>query len=176
MTAAPDPSKPTYILDTGPLSVLCGFPIRGTPFVHTIVSVAEVRVPDTVITEIGNVGRMAQILTPLLKSGALLPLQTPVAPLILDTAYSRDLGAGERSVIKCGLAFGSQVVLDDQDAFIVACRFGLRPIGFQDMMVQLVAVGALSKDMAIEIVRTTARQFKAAYLTHTLDMLYQEKM
>ena len=66
---------------------------------------------------------------------------------------------------------GLSVVIDDHDAFMVACRFGLRPVGFQDFIVSLTSAYQMPKDMAVDIVRTTSRQFPAMYLLHTLDML-----
>ena len=164
-------SKPVYLLDTGPLSVLCGFPIKRTPYIHTVLEYADIALPDTVIGEIQGAGKMARVVLPLLKSGAISQIITPATPLIVDTAYSRDLGPGERAVIKCGLATSLPIVIDDQDAFMAANRFKLRPIVFQDFIVRLVQEHSMPRLTAIEIVQTTQQQFPAPYLTHTLDML-----
>jgi hypothetical protein len=163
--------KPAFLLDTGPLSVLCGFPIKGTPYIHSILQYADIVIPDAIVDEIQGAGKMARVLLPLLKNNDISSLAVPVSPLILDTSYGRDLGPGERAVIKCGLSTAMQIVLDDQDAFMVACRFKLNPIIFQDFIVNLVQEQTMPKVLAGEIVRMTARQFPSAYLTHTLDIL-----
>jgi hypothetical protein len=77
---------------------------------------------------------------------------------------------GELSVIKIGLGQKIPVVIDDHDAFIVASRFNLQPLVFQDFIVRLTDLG-LPKEQAIEIVQTTSRQFPAMYLAHTLSKL-----
>jgi hypothetical protein len=167
----PDKTKASFLLDTGPLSVLCGFPIKKIPYIHVILQHTILVLPDAVIGEIQGAGKMARIIPPLLQSGKIQSFTTPTAPLIVDTAYGRGLGPGERTVIKCSLETHLPPVIDDQDAFIVACRFGLHPIGFQDFIVRLVIEHGLSQNTAVEIVQVTARQFPAMYLAHTLDML-----
>jgi len=164
-------SKPTFLLDTGPLSVLCGFPIKRTPYIHTVLEYADIALPDAVVGEIQGAGKMARVVTPLLKSDVVSVMSTPATPLVVDTAYSRDLGLGERAIIKCGLSSAIQTVIDDQDAFMAACRFKLRPIVFQDFIVMLVQNWGMPKLTGIEIVQTTHVQFPATYLIHTLDML-----
>ncbi len=167
------PPKPAFLLDTGPLSVLCSFPREGQPYLHTILRYATIVLPDAVITEAGR-GRIYRTVAPLLQTEALQTVTTPGQPLILDTAYSRYLGDGERAVIKCALSQGTALVLDDQDAFIAACRFGLRPLVFQDFIIRLVKDQALPRETALAVVNATARQFPASFLTHTLDSLSQE--
>jgi predicted nucleic acid-binding protein len=163
--------KPIYLFDTGPLSVSCGFPAKGTPYIYTLLDYAAIMLSEDVVNEIQGAGKMARVISPLLKTGQVSGMTTPLAPAILDIAYSRGLGVGERSVIKCGLATNLPIVMDDQEAFVVACRFGLHPIGFQDFIVRLVTECAMPKITALEIVRASARQFPAMYLTHMLDML-----
>jgi hypothetical protein len=164
-------TKPVFLLDTGPLSVLCGFPIKRIPYIQTILEYADIALPDAVIGETQGAGKIARVVLPLLKSGAISQVATPATPLIVDTAYSRDLGPGERAVIKCGLSAGMQPVIDDQDAFMAACRFKLRPIVFQDFIVSLVRDWGMPTLTGIEMVQTTRVQFPAPYLVHTLDML-----
>lgn len=165
--------KPSFLLDTGPLSVLCSFPLRATLHIHTILSYARITLSDGVVSEIraATKGKVARTVLLLMKSGDMATMPAPAAPAILDASYGRDFGVGERSTIRAALATGLPLVLDDQDAFIVACRSGLRPIGLQDFVVRLAREHSLRKDTAVEMVTTTARQYPAMYLTHTLDML-----
>ncbi|MBC7811888.1 MAG: hypothetical protein H7175_12110 [Burkholderiales bacterium] len=163
--------KPSFLLDTGPLSVLCSFPIKQSPFINVVSQYAKILLPNAVMDEIGEAGKMSRIVPSLLKRDIVFSIEAPPTPAILDTAYGKILGPGERSVIKCGLNTALPIVLDDQDAFIIACRFGLHPMGFQDFIVQLVTEYTLPKAVAVEIIRLSARQFPAVYLVHTLDML-----
>ncbi len=165
--------KPVFLLDTGPLSVLCGFPRDGMAYIHTVLLYSEIMLPDNVVSEIqeAQTGKIARVVSPLLKTGAITSATPVNDPLILDQAYNNLLGLGERGAIKAALATGISMVLDDKDAFIVACRFGLRPIGFQDFIIQLKSNHGMPKSTAVEIVNTTSRQYPAAFLTHTLSLL-----
>lgn len=163
-------NKAAFLLDTGPLSTLCSFPLRGTLYFHTILQHVDIVLTDGVVSEAGQ-GKIWRTISPLLRSGELQTLTAPADPTILDTSYGKDLGIGERSTIKAALTSGMTTVIDDKNAFIVACRFGLRPIGFQDFMVRLVREHNLSKTTAIEIVNASAGQYPRMFLAHTLDML-----
>jgi predicted nucleic acid-binding protein len=166
-------SLTSFLLDTSPLSVLCSFPLSGTLYIHTILKHADLVLPDGVADEIqvATRGKVARTMLPLIAAGDVMTITAPDAPAILDAAYGNDLGLGERSAIKAALATGMPLVLDDMRAFIAACRFGLQPIVFQDFIVRLAREHDLPKEAAVEIITTTARQFPAMFLKHTLDML-----
>lgn len=159
-------------MDTGPLSVLCGFPRVGEPYIHTILAFAQITLSEAVVSEIqaAQTGKISRVISPLLKTGEIASIASTNPLPILDQAYGNLLGLGERGTIKAGLAADYTVVLDDKDAFIAACRFGLHPIGFQDFIVRLVNNYGMPKSTATEIVTTTSRQFPAAFLIHTLHM------
>jgi predicted nucleic acid-binding protein len=172
-------TKPLFLLDTGPLISLCAFPQRGyRAYIHVILNYAEVSISDTVTNEIlhdpSHPG--ASIFKPLLDSGKIAALPTPHEPQILDIAYSGRLGSGERGIIHLGLKFQEAItVIDDKDAFQIANRFGLRPVGLQDMLVLLARDYGLSKQTAIDIANTTASRYPAPFLVHTLFMLNEIK-
>lgn len=162
-----------FLLDTGPLSVLCGFPLVGRSYIHTILSYTDIALAEGVISEIQAApsGKIARVMSPLLRTRIQRVLIND-EPAILDQAYSKLLGLGERSTIRVAMRSPEwTAVIDDKDAFIVACRFGVHPIGFQDFIVKLVKEREMPKSKAIEIVKTTTRQFPSSYLVHTLDML-----
>lgn len=163
-------NKAPFLLDTGPLSTLCSFPLRGTLYFYTILQHVDVVLTDGVVNEAGQ-GKIWRTISPLLRDGELQTLTAPVDPVILDTSYGKDLGIGERSTIKVALVSGMTTVIDDKNAFIVACRFGLRPIGFQDFMVKLVREHSLPQTTAVEIVNASTGQYPKMFLAHTLDML-----
>lgn len=162
-----------FLLDTSPLSTLCAFPRRDTPYLHIVLNHTDIVLTDGVVEEAGR-GRIWQVVSPLLKSGAIRSIDAPVEPEILDVSYARDLGIGERSVIKAALTGHLTPVLDDKDAFIVACRFGLRPLGFQDFIISLTKSFGLSKNMGTEIVTTSASQYPRMYLAHSVHMLRED--
>jgi hypothetical protein len=76
----------SFLLDTGPLSVLCGFPINGTPYIHTILQYAMIVLSDEVINEFGRAGKKARVVLPLLKTGQVRSIASPAEPEILDRA------------------------------------------------------------------------------------------
>ena len=166
-------SQPRVLLDTGPLSVLCGFPFEGVPYLITVLNYAGVVLANGVASEImaAQKGKIARVISPFLKSKQIVTISTSNIPPILDTAYDKLLGIGERSTIKAALANDLTLVIDDKDAFMVACRFGLQPMVFQDFIVSLSLDYGMPKQTAIEIVRGTARQFPAPFLIHTLAVL-----
>lgn len=159
-----------FLLDTGPLSTLCGFPIADHPYLYTVLQHAEIMLAEGVITEAGR-GRIWRIVAPLINSGDIKKASTSNITTALDTAYSKDLGLGERATIKAALEMELTPVIDDKDAFIVGCRFGLRPIGFQDWIVRLVREHDLPRETGIEIVQVTSSQYPRMFLAHTLEML-----
>jgi len=165
----------SYILDTGPLSTLCSFPLNGSPYIYTVLKYASVLLADGVITEAGR-GKIWRTVSPLINTGEIKSISSPIEPEILDTSYGNDLGLGERSTIKLGLKLGLITVIDDRDAFVVANRFGIHPIGFQDWVVKLVQESDLSVQTAIEIVKASAKQYPKMYLAHTLQLLSSSEL
>lgn len=162
----------SFILDAGPLSVLCSFPRNGQPYLHVVLNYATLYIPEGVVTEVmSGSGRIASVASPLVRKKIIQVQESPAQPEILDMAYSKILGVGERHTIKLALATGLTPIFDDKDAFMIACRFGLRPLVFQDMLIKLVTEGSLPKSDATEIAKATTGQFPGVYLIHTLDSL-----
>jgi hypothetical protein len=159
-----------YLLDTGPLSILCSFPLNGSPYIYTILQYAKLTLSDSVIMEAGR-GKIWRIVSPLLKTDEIESTTTPKEPEILDLSYGNDLGLGERSTIKSAILTGLTAIIDDRDAFVVANRFGVHPIGFQDWMVMLSREFNLPTKIAMEIVQSSANQFPKMFLAHTLKLL-----
>ena len=163
----------TYLLDTGPLSTLCSFPLNGSPYIYTIIQYTKLILTDSVIIEAGR-GKIWRIIAPLLKTGEIQAISTPEEPTILDLSYGNDLGLGERSTIKSAMQMSLTAIIDDRDAFVVANRFGVHPIGFQDWIVVLAREFNLPKQTAIEIVQSSANQYPKMFLMHTLKLLNEE--
>ena len=164
--------KPVYVLDTSQLSILCRFPLKGTPFIYEITPVVTILIPESVIIEARKAtSTIAQVASPLVKQGIIESRPAPLTPKILDEYYGDELGEGERGVIRLSIATGLPCVLDDKDAFIVACRFGLRPLMFQDFVVRLVNEHGMKRETGITVVMATARLFPSMFIAHTLHML-----
>lgn len=168
MTIHPD--QPAFLLDTGPLSILCGFSAQDDFFIDAVLNHCRIVLPDGVIAEAGR-GRIWRVVNPLLRNNRIITMIAPGDPQILDDSYGEHLGLGERAAIKCALLSSLPLVIDDRDAFVVACRFGLRPIGFQDFIVRLVHEYGMSQDVGIRIVTETSRQHPKMFLLHTLTLL-----
>ncbi len=168
--------KPQYILDNSPLTTLCRFPSDSAPYIHTVFQYMDIILPHGVIKEArGGTGIIARVALPLLNRGIIQSMVAPLEPAILDLSYGSVLGQGEREVIKIALKTGNTPIIDDKQAFIAACRFGLHPLGFQDLLVRLVNECGFPRLLASEIAKTTARQFPAIFLLHTLSMLDEVK-
>lgn len=170
-------SNPIYILDTSQLSILCRFPLKAAPFIQEITPLVTILIPESVIIEARRAtSTIAQVASPLVKQGIIESRAAPTIPTTVDEYYGDELGEGERGVIRLAIATGLPCVLDDKDAFFVACRFGLRPIGFQDFVVRLVKEHGMKRETGIKIVTATARLFPAMFLAHTLHMLNEGKV
>jgi predicted nucleic acid-binding protein len=171
-----DPTKPHYILDTSQLSILCRFPLNGQPYIQTIISVIRPVIPEAVILEARRgTSTIAQVASPLVNRGLIHTMIAPTEPRLLDEAYAGELGAGERAVIRLALSTQLPCILDDKDAFIVACRFGLRPLIFQDFIIDLVHKHGLPVTTGIEIIQSTARWFPIMFLEHSLRKLQEDR-
>jgi hypothetical protein len=167
-------SKPTFLLDTEPLRVLCGYPAQGTAYIEQILQYANLALPEGVVAESRD-RKIDAIVLPLIEAGQISVMTAPSGPELIDRAYETLLGTGERSVIKIALSTGLESVIDDKDAFIVANRFGVRPLVFHDFIVKLAYQYLLPAPLAAEIVTTTARQYPRTYLTYTLELLSRSR-
>jgi predicted nucleic acid-binding protein len=159
-----------YLLDTGPLSTLYSFPLNASPYIYIILQYAKLTLTNSVIMEAGR-GKIWRIVSPLLKTQEIQSISTPHEPEILDLSYGNDLGLGERSTIKAAIQTGLTAIIDDRDAFVVSNRFGVHPLGFQDWIVVLAREFSLPREIAIEIVQSSANQYPKMFLAHTLRML-----
>jgi hypothetical protein len=61
MAALTPTAKPTFLPDTGPLSVLCSFPLKGTLYLYSILSFTNLALTQDVVDEVraGQTGKMA---------------------------------------------------------------------------------------------------------------------
>jgi len=133
-------------------------------------------IPEAVILEARRgTSTIAQVASPLVKRGLIETRVAPPEPRLLDEVYEDELGSGERAVIRLALSTGLPCILDDKDAFIVACRFGLRPLIFQDFIIDLVHKHGLPVQTGIEVIRSTSRSFPAMFLAHSLRRLQDDR-
>jgi predicted nucleic acid-binding protein len=144
--------------------------LSASPYIYTILQYTKIALTNGVIDEAGR-GKIWRIVSPLLKTGEIQSTSTLQAPEILDSSYGNDLGLGERSTIKSAIHTGITAIIDDRDAFVVANRFGVHPIGFQDWIVILTREFNLPKQTALEIVQASANQYPKMFLAHTLELL-----
>jgi len=108
---------------------------------------------------------------PLIQSEAISILAASDPPAILS-AY--DFGKGEHDIIAIGLKRRDVIlVIDDHLAFIIATRFGLRPLLTLDVIVELVHSHGMPKTVGIEIVRVwqSKNRFGPGFLRHTFEKL-----
>jgi predicted nucleic acid-binding protein len=165
-------AKLTFILDTSPLTSLCRFPLDGIPYLREIASPVRLFLPQAVLAEARQAGGVLnRVAYPLVKGDVITQVRAPLEPTILDVSYGHKLGKGEIEVIKIALNQKIVPVIDDRDAFIVASRFGLQPVGFQDFIIRIAQAKLMTSDRAIEIFQNTAAQYPAMFLLHTLDTL-----
>src|SRR5258708_254055 len=118
--------KPLLILDTGPIISLCAFPVQGNhAYIHTILLYAEIAISAGVAQEaLRNPPHPdVRILRPLLDKQQIAVLPVPTEPTILELAYSKYIGAGERDIIHLGLQTPeASIVIDDKSAVQIGNR------------------------------------------------------
>ncbi len=158
------------ILDTSPLITLCSFEVAGKLAIEHVLSVADVVVVETVAAE-GTANPAypdAAAIRMLLDAKRVAQLDIPATPFdaIID-AYDK-LGQGERDTIRLGISMpDTQIVLDDYLAFVIAARFGLKPVLLLDLLVLLVKGHTLDKQVADEMVNKIAGRYSAPFVEHT---------
>lgn len=162
------------IFDTSPLITLCAFSIQERPILEYVLPFLRLRVVDTVAREstANPVYPDAAVIADFLQSGHIERVPTPqtIDDALID-AYTR-LGQGERDTIRLGLTLPeNDIVLDDHLAFVVATRFGLRPMLLLDLLTLLVRENGLSKALAQDIVRQTASRYSSPFVEHTQQKL-----
>jgi predicted nucleic acid-binding protein len=157
-------------LDTSPLITLAVFKVQNRPIIDLLADVLELYVADSVVDEgTANPKHVdAQVISRLLTQKKLL--RVPVASLPLDNpidAYTK-LGQGERDTIRVAQSYpNSQVVLDDYLAFVIATRFGVKPILLLDLIVMMVEKAMLQSDLAFAIVDTIQARYSLPFVEHT---------
>ncbi len=106
---------------------------------------------------------------PLLSSGKIISKPTPNVPIISDYYAISETDCG---VIRLGLAMPDLItIIDDKEEFLIACRYGLRPMFLLDVFVLLTTSYDLDKAMARNMIQSTAKRYSPAYVAHTLSML-----
>ncbi len=165
--------KPQIILDTSPLITLCSFRVNNQRVVEYLLDLASVFVVDTVAKEAtANPGYAdSAVVAQLLETRRITKLAIPMTAFDQTIDGYTKLGQGERHTIRLSLMMPeASLVLDDYLAFVIASRFGLKPVLLLDLIVSFV-----EKARAIEIVEQLAPRYSAPFVSHTLYKLEQPK-
>ena len=105
-----------------------------------------------------------------MKRIAQLPIPSTSLDRVID-AYDK-LGQGERDTIRLGISMpDTQIVLDDYLAFVIATRFGIKPVLLLDLLVSLVEEHGLDKQVAGEMVRKISGRYSTPFVEHTKHKL-----
>jgi predicted nucleic acid-binding protein len=158
------------LLDTSPLITLCTFRAQGQLVVEHFLKLASFQVARTVALEAtANPAHSdAAVVDNLLKEKRITDFPVPSTPLdaVID-AYTK-LGQGERDTMRLALTLpAASIVLDDYLAFVIAARFGLKPIFLLDLIVSFVEDGVLEKPLALEVVEQVAARYSPPFVNHT---------
>lgn len=162
--------KSTLLLDTSPLITLCGFQSQRKSIVEYILPHYDLILVQTVADEAtANLAHPdTALIARLLKSREIKTVPVPTSPLanIID-AYTK-LGQGERDTFRLALTMPfATLILDDFLAFVVASRFGLKPILLLDFVVSLVERGEISKQIGLEITSAVSARYSRPFVDHT---------
>jgi predicted nucleic acid-binding protein len=167
----------SLILDTSPLITICSFQAKRVLVVEHILSFANITIVDTVGREAtaNPAYKDAQVILGLLASKQIKQQVVNRHPLdrVID-AYNR-LGQGERDTIRFSLNHPrSRVILDDYLAYVIAIRFGLRPLLFLDLLVSLTKRG-MDESLAEAVLNATATRYSKPFVDHTRHKLREIK-
>jgi predicted nucleic acid-binding protein len=159
-----------FLLDTSPLITLATFKVENRLIIDILADALELHVASSVADE-GTANPKdadAQVIWRLLSQNKLLRV-TP-DPSSLDKtvdAYTK-LGQGERDTLRVGLAdTDSPIVLDDYLAFVIATRFGIKPILLLDLIVMLAEKKILKSALASDIVESIQARYSLPFVEHT---------
>lgn len=150
---------------------MCTAQVKGEPIVYLLLNHANFSVTDQVVTEV--VLRMGksdvQIARPLISAGRISTVATATIPVISDFYAISETDCG---VIRTGLLLTDTLtVIDDKEAYVIACRYELRPIFLLDLLVLLVRQHGLDKALAVEMVQSMTKRYSVGYVAHTVSML-----
>ena len=175
----PDTPTTALLFDTSPLITLATARIDGRPIIERLLPlIPTLTIVKTVADEAtSNLAYAdARVIKALLDSERLIPKPVPVTPVdILINAYTK-IQSGERDTMRLGLSMpGARVVVDDLQAFFIAARFDLNPIGLLDTLVSLRERQLLTKEFALSVVDSIERtsRFTSASLQHTVYKINQ---
>lgn len=173
MMSEPQPLQ--VIFDTSPLITLCSFRLAGTRQL-----VVDYMVPNVTMILVDTVAKEATAnpahsdareIHKLLDHQVFRQLAIPTLRLdsIIDS-YTK-LGQGERDTLKLAAFTSLPLILDDYLAFVVASRFGLKPMLLLDFLVLLVNEGKLTRELAINIVDIISPRYSSPFVNHTRVLL-----
>ena len=163
------------LLDTSPLITLCSFRAAGSLIIeHVLKAAAPVFLVESVAVEatVNPAYADAAVVRQLIDAKRIVVLTPPVTlqDEVIDS-YTK-LGQGERDSIRLSFELPeTPLVLDDYLAFVIAVRFGLKPILLLDLIVSLVEDKRLEKALAREIVEQIAPRYSLPFVTHTRTKL-----
>ena len=162
--------KQIILLDTSPLITLCGFAVNGKTIIDYILPHCELVVVDSVAREAtaNPTYQDAVLISHLLQARQIrkLPCPTPPETAVID-GYSK-LGQGERDTIKLTTMMSfAHVIFDDYLAFVVASRFGLKPMLLLDFIVKLTQENHMDKSLGLAIVNQIASRYSVPFVEHT---------
>lgn len=162
------------IFDTSPLITLCVFSHNKNLVFDYLIPYMECRVADEVLFEATDnpTHTDALAIQQRLTNKQINQFATPNTEYdtILDK-YTK-LGKGERDSIRLALTMPeARVVIDDHLAFVVASRFGVKPLLLLDLIVLLAKEYGLDKTLAYEITEKLAPRYSESFILHTKEKL-----
>ncbi len=162
------------LLDTSPLITLCTFRAAGALIIEHVLRIASPILVESVAAEatVNPAHADAVVVRQLLNAEHIVVLPAPVTAQdeVIDSYVK--LGQGERDLIRLGLEMPeTPLVLDDYLAFVIAVRFGLKPILLLDLIVSFVKDERLERELAREIVEQIAPRYSLPFVSHTRTKL-----
>jgi predicted nucleic acid-binding protein len=165
------------IFDAGPLIAACKFSAASRLIVDHLLDYCAITVAASVYDEVVVAGASypdAQAARQRIDQGRIAVLLPPPDPALETLLVPYGLGDGERdSILLTGHANvrGATLVIDDQLAYLVSDRLGLRKRFLLDIIADLARAGMLDKRLAMSIVQAVRTRYPPAFVEHTLLLL-----
>ena len=167
--------KIRVIFEAGPLITSCKFQVGERPIIDFVLDYCEVMITPSVKREVIDEGFRypdAVLAGQRVKQGKIV-VEGPLS--VWDTVLrAYKLGDGEIESIRLFQESRGGVdylVIDDNLAYIVSDRMGLRKVFFLDLILELVKRSRLDGDTAREMIEEVRPRYSEGFIEHSLEIL-----
>jgi predicted nucleic acid-binding protein len=168
----------TVIFDAGPLITACKFMVQGKLVVDYLLPKCQIMIPSAVEEEVAILG--ASYSDGIAAGERIAKGEIQVVP-VMERRWARHLasyalGKGELDSIElCKNAEAEALVTDDNLAFIVATRLGLKACMLPDLVAELAKRRELEIKIAKNIMEVIRPRYRIGVIEHNIVRLQEVK-